>query len=125
MLAVLAILHSVTEELEGCDFCSSCFKPTPWCRAFLEKLEVTQLVKKFPAFVESEGALLYTKIPPLDPFMSHLNPVCLCLPSFSKKHSNIILPSVPRAPMQSLLQANSYMYVTAVLKYMFVSSFLI
>jgi hypothetical protein len=30
---------------------------TPWCRIFLEKLIVTLVVKKFPAYMEHEGSL--------------------------------------------------------------------
>jgi hypothetical protein len=43
----------------------------PWCRVCFEKLIVTQLVKKYPAFfMEPEG-----KNPPLDPILSQSNPV--------------------------------------------------
>jgi hypothetical protein len=47
---------------------------TPWCRILFEKLIVTQLIKKYPAFfMEPEGLLPCSQKP--DPILSHLNPV--------------------------------------------------
>jgi hypothetical protein len=44
--------------------------------ALFEKLIVTQLVKKYPAFfMEPEGSLPCSEKPPLDPILSQLNPV--------------------------------------------------
>jgi hypothetical protein len=38
----------------------------PWSRVFLEKLTVTQLTKKFPAFTEPESSLPLSQKPSLD-----------------------------------------------------------
>jgi hypothetical protein len=45
---------------------------TSWCRILFEKLIVTQLVKKYPAFfMEPEGYYRFQKSPPLNPILSH------------------------------------------------------
>ena len=36
---------------------------TPWSRVLLEKLISSQLVKKFPHFMEPEGSLLHSQVP--------------------------------------------------------------
>jgi hypothetical protein len=38
-------------------------QPTPWSRALFEKLSGSQLVKKFPAFMEPDGSLPYSQEP--------------------------------------------------------------
>jgi hypothetical protein len=45
------------------------YLPTPWCRTLFEKLNSTQPIEKYPAFIT------VLKSPPLDPVMSQLNPV--------------------------------------------------
>jgi hypothetical protein len=34
---------------------------TPWCSIFFEHIIVIQLVKKFPAFMELDGSLMFTE----------------------------------------------------------------
>jgi hypothetical protein len=41
---------------------------TPWSRGFLEKLTVSQLVKKFPHFMEPEGSLPHSQEPATCPY---------------------------------------------------------
>jgi hypothetical protein len=42
---------------------------TPWCRAILEKLIITHLLKIFPPCMESEGSLpLHKSLPPTDTY---------------------------------------------------------
>jgi hypothetical protein len=66
-------------------------KPTPWSRDLLEKLPVTQLVKKFPPFMESECSSLCSQVTATghssEPHESNPNPPTL-LPSI---HFNSIV----------------------------------
>jgi len=64
-------------------------------RVLLEKLIVTQLVKKFPPFMEPES-------PPLALVLSHMHPVHTFSPHFRKVQFNIILPSTRRYSEWSL-----------------------
>jgi hypothetical protein len=41
---------------------------TPWIRVLLEKLTDLQLVKKFPAVMESEGSLPHSQVPATCPY---------------------------------------------------------
>jgi hypothetical protein len=61
---------------------------TPWCRIF-EKLNVTQFVKKYPAFLWNPKVhyRVYTS-PPLDPILSQLNPVRPIDPRLRKVHAD-------------------------------------
>jgi len=47
--------HSLTHSL------------TPWCATLFEKLIVTQLVKKYPFFMEPEGSLPFSQKPAIGP----------------------------------------------------------
>jgi hypothetical protein len=75
----------------------------PWCRILFEKLIVTQLVKKYPAFLWNPKVhyRVHTS-PPLDPIMNQLNPVRPIDPYLSKVHLNVILPPKPRSSQWSL-----------------------
>jgi hypothetical protein len=88
------LLHGVTVKPKG-NFTLFCLL-TPWCRIF-EKLIVTQLIKKYPFFVEPEGSLPCSKIPPLDPILSQTNPFRPIDPYLPKIHLNVILPPTPRS----------------------------
>jgi hypothetical protein len=69
----------------------------------IEKLIVTQLVKKYPAFLWSPKVHYRVHIsPPLDPILSQLNPVRLIDPYLLKDHLNVILPPTPRSSQWSL-----------------------
>jgi len=63
----------------------------------LEKLIVTQLVKKFPAFYLHDQ-----NNPPLVPVLSQMNPVHTFSTYFTKIHSDIVFLSMPRCSKRSL-----------------------
>jgi hypothetical protein len=76
---------------------------TPWCKILFEKLIVTQLVKKYPAFLwNPEVHYRVHTTPPLDPIMSQLNPIHPIDPYLPKVHLNVILPPTPRSSQWSL-----------------------
>jgi hypothetical protein len=76
---------------------------TPWCRILFEKLIVTQLVKKYPAFLWNPKVHhRIHKSPPLDPILSQPNPVHPIDPYLPKVHLNVILPPTPRSFQWSL-----------------------
>jgi hypothetical protein len=72
---------------------------TPWCRILFEKLIVTQLIKKYPAFFIWNPKVHHVvhKSLPLDPILRQLNPVCPIDPYLSKAQLNVILPPTPRS----------------------------
>jgi hypothetical protein len=75
----------------------------PWCRILFEKLIVTQLVKKYPAFLWNPKVHYRVQTsPPLDPVLSQLNPVHPIDPYLLKVHLNVILPPTPRSSQWSL-----------------------
>jgi hypothetical protein len=64
-----------------------------WIRFFIEKLAVSQLVKKnFPHFMEPEGLYRIYKTPPLVPILSQFNPVHAFSIDVLKIHFNLIVP---------------------------------
>ena len=67
----------------GVDLLSYLF--TPWSRV-LEKLTGSQLVKKFPAFLEPEGSSPYSQVPATSPYPE---------PTPSSPHNSLPLPEDP------------------------------
>jgi hypothetical protein len=68
-----------------------------------EKLIVTQLVKKYTAFLwDPKVYYRVHKSPPLDPTLSQPNPVRPIDPYLPKVRLNIILPPTPRSFQWSL-----------------------
>jgi len=64
-----------------------------------EKLIVTQLIKKYPAFfMEPEGSSPCS----LDPILNQLNPVRFFYPYLSKDQLNVILSAMPNFSQWSL-----------------------
>jgi hypothetical protein len=77
--------------------CNPTYLLTPWCRILFEKLIVTQLVKKYPAFLRNPKVHHRVhKSPPLDPILSQPYPVRPIDPYLPKVHLNVILPPTPR-----------------------------
>jgi hypothetical protein len=76
---------------------------TPWCRILFEKLIVTQLVKKYSAFLRNPKVHHRVhKSPILDPILSQPNPVRLIDPYLPKVHLDVILLPTPRSSQWSL-----------------------
>ena len=76
---------------------------TPWCRVLLEKPNVLQLVKKFPAFLWNSKVHYRThKRPPPVPVLDQPNSVHIPTFNLLEIHPNIIHPSTPRSPQWSL-----------------------
>jgi hypothetical protein len=81
-----------------------CIWLNPWSRVFLEKLTVSQLVKKFSRLLQSHKVhYCVQKSSSVDYILSYINPVHILTPSFQKVHFNIILPSTSKSPKWSLL----------------------
>jgi len=68
-----------------------------------EKLIVSQLVMKFLTLMQPEDMLCVYKSLPLDPVLSHMNPVYILIPYFCKIQLNVALPTMPRSSKWSLL----------------------
>jgi hypothetical protein len=67
---------------------------TPWIRVLLEKLVVTQLVKKYPAIYGTRKFItVFTRAHHRVPILSQMHQVYNFLPYFSRIHFNIILPT--------------------------------
>jgi hypothetical protein len=75
---------------------------SPWSRVLLEKLIVTQLVKKFPNFYGIQRFITYSQGPATCPVLIQTNPAHTFPPYFPKIHSNIIFPSTPWSSKLSL-----------------------
>jgi hypothetical protein len=76
---------------------------TPWCRTLFEKLIVTQLFKKFAAFLWHPN--LYYRVNkrlPLDPILSQRNPVNTIDSYLPKVHLNVIISPTHRSSQWSL-----------------------
>jgi len=71
------------------------------CRVLLEKLTGLQLVKKFPAFPESEVSLPHSQASATCLYPGPPNPVHIPTSHLLEIHHNIILPSTPRSPQWS------------------------
>ena len=71
---------------------------TRWCRVLLEKLEVLQLIKKFPHSTELEGSLPHSQASAtcLYPGPAQSSPYTQS--HLLESHPNIIHPSTPRSP---------------------------
>jgi len=76
--------------------------PTNSMEQNLEKLTVTQPVKKFPTLMGSEVHYRAHNSPPLVPILSQVYPVHNFPPYFAKIQSNVIRPSIPRSSKRSL-----------------------
>jgi hypothetical protein len=75
---------------------------TPWCKIY-EKLIVTQLVKKYPAFLWNPKVHHRVhKSLPLESILSQPNPVRPIDPYLPKVHLNVIFPPTPRSSQWSL-----------------------
>jgi len=68
ILLTFLLTHSLTHLLTY----SLTHSLTPWCRILFEKLIVTQLIKKYPFFMEPEGLSLCSQEPVTDPTLSQL-----------------------------------------------------
>jgi hypothetical protein len=68
----------------------------------LQKLTVTQLVKKFPAFYGTRRFITVFTTARHRSLACQLHPILTFPPYFPKIHSNIILPSMPRSSEWSL-----------------------
>jgi hypothetical protein len=71
---------------------------SPWCTTLFEKLIVTQLVKKYLAFLWNPKVHYRVhKSPPLDPILRKPDPVRPIDPYLPNVHLNVILPPTPRS----------------------------
>jgi hypothetical protein len=104
------------------EHCRSCFLPRPtgplenrvtylltyllthsMCRILFEKLVVTQLVKKYHAFLWNPKVHYRAHTSsPMDPILSQLNPVRPIDPYLAKVRLNVILTPTPRSSQWSL-----------------------
>ena len=78
------------------------YLPTPRSRVLLEKLTGSQLVKKFPAFLEPEGSSPYSQVPATCPYPEPHQSIPFSPPDFLKIHLNIIPPPTSRSSKWSL-----------------------
>jgi hypothetical protein len=76
-----------------------------WCRVFLQKVWVAQLVKKIFAFMKEEDSLTCLQ-DPVNP--SQLSPVHILTSYFSNIYFIIILPSLPRSSKWSSLETERH-----------------
>ena len=88
-------------ELEDLECLLRQFYCTRWSRFLPEKLKVSQLVKKFPHFMEPEVSLPHSQLPATCPYPGQIDPLHAPSP-FLNIHFNIIFPSMPRSSKRSL-----------------------
>jgi hypothetical protein len=90
--------NTPTDEQTGRKVCTAFIVtgqdwPAPWSRALLEKLIVTQLIKKLLALYETRGLrTVFTKRQNW-PHLETVHPVQIFIAIFFSIHLNIILPS--------------------------------
>ena len=70
---------------------------TPWSTAFLEKMIVSWLVKKFPRLMDTLGSLPLSQEPATYSILGNINPLHTLPTVFLEIHFDIILPSTHRS----------------------------
>ena len=91
--AIVIIIRTAADILNYLPTYLHTYLLTPCSGVLLEKQTGSQLVKKFPAFMEPKGSL-----PHSIPILCQLDPVHTPTFHILKIHPNIILPSTPGSP---------------------------
>jgi len=87
------LIWKLSQETDNPTWYHKAELPPPWSGLLLEKLTLTQTVKNFPAFYWIQTFITVFTKPPLDPILSHLNPVY----SHSIKIGFNIIPPAPKS----------------------------